>query len=80
MSDGRGKSLRIALLALSVFAVAVGGVNLARYLPYDFYPYFWDGGNLLSDVMQEGFATEGSGTGYALRKYAYSLPLHYLIR
>lgn len=30
--------------------------------------------------MQEGFATEGAGTGYALRKYAYSLPLHYLIR
>jgi hypothetical protein len=80
MENATHKAIRIACIVLPIVAIAIGTVSLFGGLPYDYYPYFWDGGNLLSDISEPDFLTEGGGTTYALRKFGYAAPIYYCVR
>lgn len=76
------RGAELGFVVLPALAIVFGALALARNLPYDFFPYFWDGANLLRDAGAEGFLTRGPVKlpSYALLKYGYAAPIHLLVR
>jgi hypothetical protein len=75
------KTTRWGMIALPLIAVVTGAIALVRNLPFDFFPYFWDGAKLLREVGRARLFTAGPSElpSYALPKLAYAGQIDYAV-